>query len=145
MMLSRLIPRPVFCFTKMPSSSGPRCTMVWHMPWTTASSIRCARSELTIPAMPHMVIPLPRLCCRLEQHARGLFATIYSGNHDSRRDYPRVHHRQPKLCSPFLVPKQNAGFLCALAHPQSVVQGIAASALEGRYLSWSVPCHAYEA
>src|SRR5260370_1082271 len=139
MMLSRLIPRPVFCFTKMPSSSGPRCTMVWHMQWTSDSSVRCARSELTIPAMAHMVIRLPRLCCRLEQHARGLFETIYSGNHDSRRDFPRVHHRQPKLCSPFLVPKQNAEFLCARAPPQSVVQGVAASALSARYLCLSDP------
>ena len=30
-MLSRRIPKPALSFTKMPSSSGPRCRIAWHM------------------------------------------------------------------------------------------------------------------
>src|SRR5580704_272086 len=53
MTLSRRMPKPAPCFTKMPSSSGPRCTMAWHMRWMVCCSTPPG-DALTIPAIPHM-------------------------------------------------------------------------------------------
>src|SRR5258708_1213560 len=57
MMLRRRIPSPVPALTKRPSSSGPRCTIAWHMRRTKFASIRSPATELTTPAIPHISIP----------------------------------------------------------------------------------------
>src|ERR1700694_1662177 len=61
MMLRRRMPRPVPPLTKMPSSSGPRCTILSHMRWIVLFSTLAPGRVSTIPAIPHMPLcPLNR-------------------------------------------------------------------------------------
>src|SRR5581483_3717295 len=52
----RRMPRPALPLTKVPASSGPRCTMASHIRTIDAGSTESAVLPLTIPAMPHIIL-----------------------------------------------------------------------------------------
>src|SRR5579859_63176 len=57
MTLRRRIPSPTPSLTKIPSSSGPRCTSVLHINWMVCASTP-ARLVFAIPAIPHIWLSL---------------------------------------------------------------------------------------
>src|SRR5688572_4217460 len=65
MMLSRRMPRPTWPQTKIPWSSGPRCTSVSHICWISAVETPRPRSKKYLPTMPHMDVSLREAAWRM--------------------------------------------------------------------------------
>src|SRR5262249_40736889 len=88
-----------------PSSSGPRCTIAWHMARMVAASILEPRSAPTIPAIPHIfdqaVVGLRTLQCTLPGFVFSLdyIAFRFSATHRNRGFY-HFQIYQPAVLEP---------------------------------------------
>ena len=93
MMLRRRIPIPTGPSKYVPSSSGPRCSMTWHIARNCSRSGRAPRSNSRIPAIPHIQLILREIMIESERPTAGSrdpFATsvLETGSPWSRSNPP---------------------------------------------------------
>src|SRR5436190_12929546 len=98
--------------------------MASHIWWTRLSSIRSVRSELTIPAIPHMSLMSsePTLLSQVLLSKREP-AQACTGSPDSHQDSLPVHRKQPEQCLPARARKRSAVSPCGPTLLQSNPSG----------------------